>query len=46
MKSIRITGREQGQVTIQGSELRPGIYNYSLIADGEVIGIEKMILTD
>jgi hypothetical protein len=46
LKSIEVTERENGQVIIHGSELQPGIYYYSLIADGQVIGTEKMILTD
>jgi trimeric autotransporter adhesin len=46
IKSINLTGREQGTIIIHGSELLPGIYYYSLIADGKVIGTEKMILTD
>jgi myo-inositol-hexaphosphate 3-phosphohydrolase len=46
VKSITVVEREYGSAVIYGSELQPGIYHYSLIADGEVIGIEKMILTD
>jgi hypothetical protein len=46
LKSIKVTGRDYGQVTIHGSELQPGMYNYSLIADGQLAGTEKMILTD
>jgi len=46
LKSINVTEREYGYITIYGSELQPGIYNYSLIADGQIVGIEKMILTD
>ncbi|NLD46308.1 MAG: tail fiber domain-containing protein, partial [Clostridiaceae bacterium] len=46
LKSMKITERGNGFVTIQGNELRPGIYNYSLIVDGEVVGVERMILTD
>jgi len=46
LKSIRVTEYEYGNITIQGSELRPGMYHYSLIADGQVVGIEKMILTE
>jgi len=45
IKSIKTSGTEYGYVTINGSELQPGIYNYSLIADGIVIGLERMILT-
>ena len=46
MKSMQVTEREYGHVTLYGNELQPGMYHYSLVADGEVIGIEKMILTD
>ncbi len=46
VKSINIVEREYGSAVIYGSELQPGMYHYSLIADGEIIGIEKMILTD
>jgi hypothetical protein len=46
LKSIEITERENGQVIIHGSELQPGMYYYSLIADRQVVGTEKMILTD
>jgi hypothetical protein len=46
LKSIEVTERETSQVIIHGSELQPGMYYYSLIADGQVIGTEKMILTD
>jgi myo-inositol-hexaphosphate 3-phosphohydrolase len=46
VKSMNIAEREYGNAVIYGSELQPGMYHYSLIADGEVIGVEKMILTD
>jgi hypothetical protein len=46
LKSMTVTGRESGVVTIHGSELQPGMYYYSLIADGQVIGTEQMILTN
>jgi len=46
IKSMPVNEREYGQVTLYGSELQPGIYHYSLIADGQLIGIEKMVLTD
>jgi hypothetical protein len=46
VKSMNIAEREYGSAVIYGSELQPGMYHYSLIADGEVIGVEKMILTD
>ncbi len=46
LKGIAIPERENGQVIIHGSELQPGMYYYSLIADGQVVGTEKMVLTD
>jgi hypothetical protein len=46
LKSMPVTGRSDGQLIIHGSELQPGMYYYSLIADGQVVGTEKMILTD
>ena len=43
---MNVTGREHGYITIYGNELQPGIYHYSQVADGQIAGIEKMILTD
>ena len=46
IKSINLANREHGYVTISGFELQPGMYHYSLISDGNVIGTERMILTE
>jgi hypothetical protein len=46
LKSLTVNERNYGQVTIHGSELQPGIYHYSLIADGKIVGTEQMVLTD
>ncbi len=46
LKGIQISERDYGYITIYGNELQPGIYHYSLVADGQIVGIEKMILTD
>lgn len=46
IKSISVTDREAGNVVIHASELQSGMYYYSLIADGNVIGTETMILTE
>ncbi|GHT77147.1 hypothetical protein AGMMS50262_17410 [Bacteroidia bacterium] len=35
----------QNSVTIQGSTLQPGMYLYSLIADGQEVDTKRMILT-
>ncbi|MCK5168256.1 MAG: tail fiber domain-containing protein [Bacteroidales bacterium] len=41
---LHLTG--YGNITISGSELKAGIYMYSLIADGKVIDTKRMILTN
>lgn len=41
-----ITDRGNTAVTIDGKTLRPGMYLYSLIADGKEISTKRMILTD
>ena len=46
IKSINLVQREIGQVVIYGNELSAGIYQYSIIADGQIIGMERMVLTD
>ncbi len=43
---IHIVEREYGIIVIQGSQLMPGMYYYSLIADSQIIGTKQMILTD
>jgi len=45
-KSYTITKNGKKNIMIKISELLPEIYVYSLIADGEVIDIKRMILTD
>ena len=46
IKSFPVVQRENASIIIQASELLPGMYYYSLIADGNIVGTEKMILTD
>src|SRR3972149_5986020 len=43
-KSINIPGRGDVDITINANELNPGMYIYSLIADGKEIGTKRMIL--
>jgi len=45
IKSYKINQRGNGSVNINGSELAPGRYLYSLIADGQEIDTKKMVLT-
>jgi hypothetical protein len=46
MRKIQINGNGNQSITIQGSELKAGMYMYTLIIDGKEIGTKKMILTD
>jgi hypothetical protein len=46
IKSFIINQRGEGSLTIKGSELQPGIYYYSLVADGKIIDTKQMILTN
>lgn len=45
LKSIPIQNTGVGNVTINGSELQPGMYIYTLVADGQEIDTKRMILT-
>lgn len=46
LKSYELQQRNSGEITINGGELDTGMYMYTLIADGQVIGSKQMILTD
>jgi len=41
---LHLTG--YGNITINGSELKAGMYMYSLITDGKLIDTKRMVLTD
>ncbi len=43
---IPVTERGESEIVIEGSTLTPGMYIYTLIADGVEIGSKRMILTD
>lgn len=45
IKSISINQKGNGSITINGSELRPGMYLYSLVVDNELVDTKRMILT-
>ena len=45
LKSIPISQKGKGSITINGGELTAGMYFYALIADGQVIDTKRMILT-
>ena len=42
----QITGKGNVNITIQGSELKAGMYMYTLIVDGKEIDTKRMILTN
>ena len=46
IKQINIESRGNGSVTINGYELTPGMYMYSLIVYGKEVDTKKMILTE
>jgi hypothetical protein len=46
IKAFSITARENGNIVIKGNELKPGMYLYSLIADGKEVDTKRMILTE
>lgn len=46
VKSITVTGRGATFETIHGSELQAGLYIYSLVTDGKLIGSKQMVLTE
>jgi|GEM_PF-854511 len=46
IKSISIIQKGNGSITIIGSELQPGMYIYTLVADGKEVDTKRMILTN
>ncbi|MFA0960747.1 tail fiber domain-containing protein [Roseivirga sp. BDSF3-8] len=45
VKTISLNQRGEGEAVLEGYELQPGMYLYSLIADGKEIDTKRMILT-
>ncbi len=45
IKTIPITSFGNGSITINGNELSPGMFVYSLIVDGKIVDTKRMILT-
>jgi hypothetical protein len=45
VKRVKISDRGNSLINIQSGELEAGMYLYSLIVDGQIVGTEKMILT-
>ena len=45
LKSYQVNAKGNGSLTINGYELRSGMYLYTLIADGKEVATKRMILT-
>lgn len=45
LQSLPISSFGHGSVTISGSTLQAGMYVYSLVVDGQMVGTKRMILT-
>lgn len=46
VKAVAVIGRGATFETIHGSELQAGLYIYSLVTDGKLIGSKQMVLTE
>ena len=46
IKSIELQQKGAGNISIHEGELKPGIYLYTLVVDGQVIDTKQMILTE
>lgn len=45
IKSVPVISKGKGSITINGYEFHPGMYLYTLIADGQEVSTKRMILT-
>ncbi len=46
VKAIAVSGRGATSETILGNELQAGLYIYSLVIDGKLVGSKQMVLTE
>ena len=46
LKSYKLNNKGNSFLEISGSELKPGMYMYTLVSDGKEIDTRKMILTN
>jgi len=45
VSNVQIGSYGEGNITIQGGSLQPGIYMYTLVADDRVVDTKQMVLT-
>ena len=46
INSYAVNDRGNSSLEIQGNELEPGMYLYTLIVDGKEVGTKRMVLTE
>ncbi len=46
LKTFKVNNKGDGSITVTASELKAGMYTYSLVTDGKVISTKRMILTE
>jgi hypothetical protein len=46
IENFQINAFGKGSITIQGGSMQPGMYMYTLIADGREVDTNRMILTN
>jgi len=46
LKNYKLSQNGSGEIVISGGELDAGLYMYSLVADGQLIGTKQMVLTE
>jgi hypothetical protein len=46
IRCYQVTARGETSITIHAEELQPGLYLYSLLADGKLVDTKKMVLTE
>jgi hypothetical protein len=44
-KSIALTQKGEGSITVQAQDLKPGLYTYELVVDGKIVDTKKMMIT-
>ena len=44
LKTYSITNKGQGKLTIDGSELRNGIYTCKFVSDNKIISTNKLVI--
>lgn len=46
LRTVKLSDRGYGEITVNASEFKPGMYLYSLVTDGKEVDTKRMILTE